>query len=186
MGCSNCGTGGCSSGGCQSNGTCSSGGCNKLGVFDWLANMTLPQGMKPFDIAEIRFKNGRKSFYKNTKNLSLNVGDIVVVEASPGFDVGVVSIVGELARIQVNKKSGNKENTETPQIYRIANQDDVQKFNHLDWIICFAVWPFLWIAQRVFPYRTKKKPTPRLGHATPHQPLALYRRCGGQQEYKPC
>ena len=128
MGCSNCGTGGCSSGGCQSNGTCSSGGCNKLGVFDWLANMTLPQGIKPFDIAEIRFKNGRKSFYKNTKNLSLNVGDIVVVEASPGFDVGVVSIVGELARIQVNKKSGNKENTETPQIYRIANQDDVQKW----------------------------------------------------------
>jgi len=128
MGCSNCGTGGCSSGGCQSNGTCSSGGCNKLGVFDWLANMKLPQGMKPFDIAEIRFKNGRKSFYKNTKNLSLNVGDIVVVEASPGFDVGVVSIVGELARIQVNKKSGNKENTETPQIYRIANQDDVQKW----------------------------------------------------------
>jgi len=128
MGCSNCGTSGCSSGGCQSNGTCSSGGCNKLGVFDWLANMTLPQGMKPFDIAEIRFKNGRKSFYKNTKNLALNVGDIVVVEASPGFDVGVVSIVGELARIQVNKKSGNKENTETPQIYRIANQDDVQKW----------------------------------------------------------
>jgi cell fate regulator YaaT (PSP1 superfamily) len=128
MGCSNCGTGGCSSGGCQSNGTCSSGGCNKLGVFDWLANMKLPQGMKPFDIAEIRFKNGRKSFYKNTKNFSLNVGDIVVVEANPGFDVGVVSIVGELARIQVNKKGGNKENFETPQIYRIANQDDVQKW----------------------------------------------------------
>ena len=84
MGCSNCGTGGCSSGGCQSNGTCSSGGCNKLGVFDWLANMKLPNGMKPFDIAEIRFKNGRKTFYKNTKNLQLNVGDIVVVEASPG------------------------------------------------------------------------------------------------------
>jgi cell fate regulator YaaT (PSP1 superfamily) len=128
MGCSNCGTGGCSSGGCQSNGTCSSGGCNKLGVFDWLANMKLPQGMKPFDIAEIRFKNGRKSFYKNTKSLPLNVGDIVVVEANPGFDVGVVSIVGELARIQVNKKGGNKENFETPQIYRIANQDDVQKW----------------------------------------------------------
>ena len=53
MGCSNCGTGGCSSGGCQSNGTCSSGGCNKLGVFDWLANITLTQGIKPFDIAEI-------------------------------------------------------------------------------------------------------------------------------------
>lgn len=128
MGCSNCSSGGGSPKGCQNNGTCSSGGCNKLGVFDWLANMQLPTGQKPYDIVEVRFKNSRKAFYRNSKNISLQVGDVVVVEASPGYDVGVVSIVGELARIQVKKKVSNPSNLETPAIYRIANQDDVQKW----------------------------------------------------------
>ena len=90
MGCSSCSTGGGTPRGCQNNGTCSSGGCDKLGVFDWLANMQLPSGKSQFDILEIRFKNGRKAFYRNLKGLSLNVGDVVIVESSPGFDVGVV------------------------------------------------------------------------------------------------
>ena len=128
MGCSNCSTGGGTPGGCQNNGTCSSGGCNKLGVFDWLANMQLPVGQKAYDIVEVRFKNSRKAFYRNGKNFSLQVGDVVVVEASPGHDVGVVSIVGELARIQVKKKVSNPKNLETPAIYRIATQEDVQKW----------------------------------------------------------
>jgi len=128
MGCSNCSTGGGTPGGCQNNGTCSSGGCNKLGVFDWLANMQLPVGQKAYDIVEVRFKNGRKAFYHNGKNLSLQVGDVVVVDASPGHDVGVVSIVGELARIQVKKKVSNPKNLETPAIYRIASQEDIQKW----------------------------------------------------------
>jgi hypothetical protein len=105
MGCASCGSG--TPGGCKNNGTCSSGGCNKLQVYDWLANMELPSGQSPYDILEIRFKNSRKGFYRNTKALSLQVGDVVAVESSPGIDIGVVSIVGELARIQVNKKSPN-------------------------------------------------------------------------------
>jgi cell fate regulator YaaT (PSP1 superfamily) len=128
MGCTNCSSSGGSPRGCQNNGTCSSGGCNKLGVFDWLANMQLPNGQKPYDIVEIRFKNSRKAFYRNNKDLALQVGDVVVVEASSGFDVGVVSIVGELARIQVKKKVSNPKNLETLSIYRIANQDDMQKW----------------------------------------------------------
>jgi hypothetical protein len=103
MGCTNCSTGGGTPGGCQNNGTCSSGGCNKLGVFNWLANMQLPNGQKAYDIVEVRFKNSRKAFYKNGKNLSLQVGDVVVVDVSPGYDIGVVSIVGELARVQIKK-----------------------------------------------------------------------------------
>ena len=67
MGCSNCSSGGGTPKGCQNNGTCSSGGCNKLGVFDWLANMQLPNGQSQFDIIEVRFKNGRKDFYRNIK-----------------------------------------------------------------------------------------------------------------------
>lgn len=125
MGCSSCSTGGGTPRGCQNNGTCSSGGCNKLGVFDWLANMQLPNGKSQYDIVEVRFKNSRKGFFRNAKNLPLQVGDIVVVEASPGKDVGVVSIVGELARIQVQKKAANLKSHETKKILRVANQEDV-------------------------------------------------------------
>lgn len=128
MGCSSCSSGGGTPKGCKNNGTCSSGGCNKLGVFDWLANMQLPGGQAPYDILEIRFKNSRKAFYRNAKNLSLQVGDVVAVEASPGYDIGVVSIVGELARIQVKKKAPNLKAGEVKKILRIANQDDINKW----------------------------------------------------------
>ena len=86
MGCSNCSSGGGTPRGCKNNGTCSSGGCNKLEVYDWLANIALPSGQTAYDIVEIRFKNSRKSFFRNSKSLSLQVGDVVVVEASPGYD----------------------------------------------------------------------------------------------------
>lgn len=128
MGCTGCSTGDGSPRGCQNNGTCSSGGCNKLGVFDWLANMQLPNNQDPYDIVEIRFKNSRKSFYRNVKKFTLQVGDVVVVEATPGFDVGVVSVVGELARIQVKRKSDEIKASEIKKIYRIANQDDIDKW----------------------------------------------------------
>lgn len=128
MGCSSCSSGGGTPKGCKNNGTCSSGGCNKLGVFDWLANMQLPGGQAPYDILEIRFKNSRKAFYRNAKNLTLQVGDVVAVEASPGYDIGVVSIVGELARIQVKKKAPNLKPGEVKKIMRIATQEDINKW----------------------------------------------------------
>lgn len=128
MGCSSCGSGDGTPRGCKNNGTCSSGGCNKLEVYDWLANIALPGGQKPYDIVEIRFKNSRKAFYRNTKSLSLQVGDVVVVEASPGFDVGVVSVVGELARIQVSKKEPGFKESEARKITRIANQEDIDNW----------------------------------------------------------
>lgn len=128
MGCSSCSSGGGSPRGCKNNGTCSSGGCNKLGVFDWLGNMQLPAGQTPYDILEIRFKNSRKTFYRNAKNFPLQVGDVVVVEASPGYDVGVVSVVGELARIQVKKKAPGLKPMETKKILRVANQEDIDKW----------------------------------------------------------
>ena len=128
MGCSSCSSGGGTPKGCKNNGTCSSGGCNKLGVFDWLANMQLPGGQSPYDILEIRFKNSRKAFYRNAKNLTLQVGDVVAVEASPGYDIGVVSIVGELARIQVKKKAPNLKPGEVKKIMRIATQEDINKW----------------------------------------------------------
>ena len=128
MGCSNCSSGGGTPRGCKNNGTCSSGGCNKLEVFDWLSNISLPQGHSEYDIVEVRFKNSRKNFYRNSKSLPLHVGDIVVVEASPGYDVGVVSVTGEIAKIQVKKKAPGFKPMEARKITRVAVQEDVDKW----------------------------------------------------------
>lgn len=126
MGCSSCATG--KDGqpkGCKSNGTCGTDSCNKLSVFDWLSNMTLPGGMEPFNLVEIRFKNGRKHFFKNLDNLSLSIGDVVAVEAAPGHDVGVVSLTGELVRVQMKKKKVRQDSSEILRIYRKASQRDI-------------------------------------------------------------
>ncbi len=135
MGCSGCSTGrGCSTaspglpGGCKNNGSCGVGGCNKLNVFDWLANMELPSGQPPFDIVEVRFKNSRKDFFKNTTGFPLNVGDVVAVEAMSGHDIGVVSIAGELVRLQMQKKSVKTDSPEIKKVYRKAKPLDIDKW----------------------------------------------------------
>src|SRR5262245_58966718 len=106
MGCSGgCGTGSTPAG-CGNNGACGTlDSCNKLAVFDWLGNMALPGGQKPFDVVEVRFKNSRKEFYRNTGNLGLYVGDVVAVEANSGHDIGTVSLTGELVRLQMKKRN---------------------------------------------------------------------------------
>ena len=73
--------------GCKNNGTCGTDSCNKLTVFDLLANMALPNGEEPFNWVEVRFKNGRKQYYKNTENLALGIGDVVATQAEYGHDV---------------------------------------------------------------------------------------------------
>ncbi len=126
MGCTTCATG--KDGqpkGCKNNGTCGSDGCNKLTVFDWLANMTLPNGVEPFNCVEIRFKNGRKQFFHNPENLTLSIGDVVATEASPGHDVGVVTLTGELVRVQMKKKKVKEDSEEVLKIYRKASQRDI-------------------------------------------------------------
>jgi cell fate regulator YaaT (PSP1 superfamily) len=131
MGCGSCSSGrGCGSvpAGCNNNGSCGTGGCNKLNVFDWLANMELPSGVKNFDIVEVRFKNSRKEFFKNVDDLELNVGDIVAVEASPGHDIGVISLTGELVKIQMKKRGVKTDSEEVKKIYRKARPGDVQKW----------------------------------------------------------
>jgi len=111
--------------GCKSNGNCGTGSCDKLTVFDWLSNMSLPNGQSKFDIVEVRFKNGRKHFFKNTKNLSVNIGDVIAVESSPGHDIGTVSLTGELVKVQMRKKSVGFDDEEVKQIYRKASQKDI-------------------------------------------------------------
>jgi len=111
--------------GCKNNGACASGSCDKFTVFNWLSNMTLPSSQKPFDIMEVRFKNGRKSFFKNSKNLSICIGDIIAVETSPGHDIGVVSLTGELVKVQMKKKNVSIDSEEIKLIYRKASQKDI-------------------------------------------------------------
>jgi cell fate regulator YaaT (PSP1 superfamily) len=90
--------------------------------------MELPSGQSTFDCVEVRFKNSRKEFFRNVNNLQLNVGDVVAVEASPGHDMGVVSISGELVRLQMRKRNVNPASEEIKKIYRKAKPADVEKW----------------------------------------------------------
>ena len=112
--------------GCKSNGACASGSCDKMNVFDWLSNMSLPNGQKPFDIAEVRFKNGRKGYFRNTKEIQICIGEVIAVETSPGHDIGVVSLTGELVKVQMRKKRISQTSEDIKQIYRKATQKDIE------------------------------------------------------------
>ena len=127
MSCTSCSTNK-TPGGCKSNGSCGTGGCGKLNVFDWLANMESPAGLKPFNLVEIRFKNGRKDFFGNDTGVELFQGDIVATEASPGHDIGVVSLSGELVRMQMKKKNVPTDHPEIKKVYRKAKQADIDKW----------------------------------------------------------
>ncbi len=100
--CSNSGSG--EPRGCKSNGTCGTDSCNKLTVFDWLGNMQLPQGEKRFNIVEVRFKNSRKEFFTLPDQLEVAVGDLVITQLENGYDLGKVTLTGELVRFQMKKK----------------------------------------------------------------------------------
>ena len=126
MGCTSCSTG--KDGqpkGCKNNGTCGTDSCNKLTVFDWLSNMTLPNGATPFNWVEIRFKNGRKVYYKNLENLTLSIGDIVATQAASGHDIGMVTLSGELVKVQMKRKKISETPEEVFKIYRKASQRDI-------------------------------------------------------------
>jgi cell fate regulator YaaT (PSP1 superfamily) len=126
---------GCSSGtdgkpsGCKSNGYCSSSGCNKLGVFDWLAGVPVATGVQPFDGVEVRFKNTRKAFYRNTTGLSLMPGDLVTVDAAPGHDIGMVSLTGELVRVQMERRKQNDDTYELRKVLRKSTQEDIDRWH---------------------------------------------------------
>jgi len=128
MGCSSCSSGrGGLPAGCNNNGACGVGGCSKLPVFDWLSNMEQPAGMPACDIVEVRFKNSRKEFFKIGDVSGLAVGDAVAVEASPGHDLGMVSMTGELVRLQM-KKLGVQSDSSIKAVYRKARPTDIEKW----------------------------------------------------------
>lgn len=131
MGCSGCSTKSCGSSlprGCKNNGNCGSGGCNQLSVFNWLSDIQISNEKEQFDGVEIRFKGSRKEFFINKDKLPLVVGDVVAVESSPGHDIGVVSIVGELTKLQMKKKLKSSSTYGLKAIYRKASEEDIEKW----------------------------------------------------------
>ena len=100
-------------------------GCFKLHETDWLA--AYPDG-NPSDIFEVRFKNPRRSYYRNIHNLPLKRGDIVAVEASPGHDIGIVSLTGDMVARQMRRTGFSPLNGEFRAIYRKAKPYDIEKW----------------------------------------------------------
>lgn len=107
--------------GCENVNTC--GNSYKLSVFDWLSTIQAPKQNK-CNFVEVRFKNDRKCYYNNVNQLPLHIGSVVTVESNPGHDIGVVSLTGELVKIQMKKKHFSED--AALKIYRVATQKDVE------------------------------------------------------------
>lgn len=97
--------------------------CGKLDVFDWLSNFVSPND-KEYDFVEIKFKNDRKDFYKKN-NFNINTGDWVIVEALSGYDIGLITLKGELVRIQMRNKKKYKSKNNIKYIYKLASKKDL-------------------------------------------------------------
>ena len=100
-------------------------GCYKLHETNWLEKY--PDNI-PTDIFEVRFKNTRRSYYQNVNNLDLKRGDIVAVEASPGHDIGIVSLTGDMVAKQMRRVGFNPYNGEFKKIYRKARPYDIERW----------------------------------------------------------
>lgn len=128
MACGTCGTKDGKAKGCGNKGTCSTGGCNRLNTFDWLSFKDIVDP-NSFLIHEISFKNGAsKSFYLNRDQLDIHTGHWVVVDTGNGKDVGIVTLSGELARLQMKRKKVAEQKIEN-KIVRLASDRDISKMH---------------------------------------------------------
>ena len=122
MGCTSCGT----PQGCGSKGNCGTGSCNKMSTFDWLSHLGIDDGYTT-DIVEVSFKDGSsKGFYHAPPSLGVFTGDYVAVETDNGYNVGCISLSGELVRLQLKKKDV-KEAKVSESVLRKANDRDLEK-----------------------------------------------------------
>lgn len=131
MGCGSCGNNnGSHSPGCGNNGACSTGSCNKLNVYNWLTDVVLPEDYEPFNIVEVRFKGSKKQFYRNTNHIELFTGQKVIVDSDIGYDVGEVSLAGELVKLHLKKYGVDENNSEMRNIRSIATEEQITKYEH--------------------------------------------------------
>ena len=131
MACSNCGSKGNGvPAGCRSNGSCGNGGCDKLTVFNWLSNIEDSSGSSTYPAVEVRFKNGRKEFFNfDTSQISLYEGEAVAVEVEKGYDIGIVSLSGELVRLQIQRKHLIQQTDKLKKVLRKATEEDLEKWH---------------------------------------------------------
>ncbi|MEO7308764.1 MAG: regulatory iron-sulfur-containing complex subunit RicT [Chitinophagaceae bacterium] len=129
MGCGSCGTAKDGKpGGCKSNGGCSTGGCNRMNVHDWLANLPFSDPESSCKIVEVSFNQGsRKEFYRNPTFQYYEKGELVTVEGTSGFDVGEVSLNGELVRMQLKKRGVSEDAADMKRILRRSGPLDIEK-----------------------------------------------------------
>lgn len=124
MGCGSCGI---KPNGCKSNGSCNTGSCNRLNTYDWLYNMPVADIDSSCKVIEISFNNGsRKDFFRNVTLQQFEKGDMVSVEGVSGFDVGEVSLTGEIVRLQMKKRNVKEENPEMKKILRRSSDRDLE------------------------------------------------------------
>ena len=113
-------------GGCQSNGGCSTGGCNRMNTHDWLRNLPMSDFASACKVIEVTFNQGtRKDFFRNPALHNYEKGDLIAVEGISGFDVGEVSLTGEIVRLQMKKRNVKEDNPEMKKILRHATDRDI-------------------------------------------------------------
>src|SRR5215471_16148608 len=123
MGCGSCGI---KPNGCKSNGGCNTGSCNRLNAYDWLYNMPMADADSTCKVVEVSFNNGsRKDFFRNVTLQQFEKGDLVSVEGVSGFDVGEISLTGEIVRLQMKKRNVKEENPEMKKLLRRASDRDL-------------------------------------------------------------
>lgn len=124
MGCGSCGV---KPNGCKSNGGCNTGSCNRMNTHDWLYNMPVADIDSSCKVIEISFNNGsRKDFFRNVTLQQFEKGDMVSVEGVSGFDVGEVSLTGEIVRLQMKKRNVKEENPEMKKVLRRSSDRDLE------------------------------------------------------------
>ena len=113
-------------GGCKSNGGCSTGGCNRMNTHDWLRNLPISDTASACKVMEVSFSQGtRKDFYRNPTLHPFEKGDLIAVEGVSGFDVGEVSLTGEIVRLQMKKRNVKEDNPEMKKVLRTATDRDI-------------------------------------------------------------
>ena len=113
-------------GGCKSNGGCSTGGCNRMNTHDWLRNLPMSDVASACKVMEVSFSQGtRKDFYRNPTLQPFEKGDLIAVEGVSGFDVGEVSLTGEIVRLQMKKRNVKEDSPEMKKALRTATDRDI-------------------------------------------------------------
>ena len=129
MSCAGCSTAkdGGKPNGCKSNGGCSTGGCNRMNTHDWLRNLPISDFASACKVIEVSFNNGtRKDFFRNPSLHNYEKGELISVEGVSGFDIGEVSLTGEIVRLQMKKRNVREENPEMKKILRRATDRDIE------------------------------------------------------------